>query len=228
MSEPKKETVRIVLPNRNDGTPVPASPRENAMINLPPKPVPLSAPPSPLTRLVETPPASQGIPKPPSVPGIPKPPSAGGMPMPPTAPGIPRPLAAPLLPAATIPPLSPKLAPTSGSDASSRVPSPAPGPIGPIGPIGPAPIPPLAKKETGKVIGIGSQTKVLPQATVQFKRPAVSTSKSSVTSAPIVVSNAVEEKSDSELSPVLGGVALAFSLAALAVQVWTMLDFKAP
>ena len=36
MSEPKKETVRIVLPPRRDGQPLASSPRETAMINLPP------------------------------------------------------------------------------------------------------------------------------------------------------------------------------------------------
>ena len=39
MSEPKKETVRIVLPPRRDGQPLASNPRETAMINLPPKPV---------------------------------------------------------------------------------------------------------------------------------------------------------------------------------------------
>ena len=39
MSEPKKETVRIVLPPRRDGQPPASSSRETAMINLPPKPV---------------------------------------------------------------------------------------------------------------------------------------------------------------------------------------------
>ena len=39
MSEPKKETVRIVLPPRRDGQPPASSSRETAMINLPPKPI---------------------------------------------------------------------------------------------------------------------------------------------------------------------------------------------
>ncbi len=43
--EPKKETVRIVLPPRRDGQPLASNPRETAMINLPPKPVP--KPPAP-------------------------------------------------------------------------------------------------------------------------------------------------------------------------------------
>ena len=43
MNEPKKETVRIVLPPRRDGKPGAANPREAAMINLPPKPLPTAA-----------------------------------------------------------------------------------------------------------------------------------------------------------------------------------------
>ena len=46
MSEPKKETVRIVLPPRRDGQPAASGPRETAMINLPPKPVPKPADPA--------------------------------------------------------------------------------------------------------------------------------------------------------------------------------------
>jgi len=57
MNEPKKETVRIVLPPSRDGNPGAANPREAAMINLPPKPIPaaagapptMPAPPKPIT-----------------------------------------------------------------------------------------------------------------------------------------------------------------------------------
>ena len=227
MSEPKKETVRIVLPNRNDGTPVPASPRENAMINLPPKPVAVPVPsvggaPSP-----SVPFPVAGIPKLPSVPGIPKPPSSGGIPKPPSAPGIPRPPAGPsgpVLPSATVAPKAPMSAPIAPGGLAPLHTAPTPGPVGP------APIPLLAKKETAKVGGVAAPTKVLPQATVQFKRPSssTSTSKSLSTNAPIIVSKPIEERSSSEVSPVLGAAVLVLSLAALFVQILMMLDFKAP
>ncbi|MEY3481485.1 MAG: hypothetical protein RIQ71_2260, partial [Verrucomicrobiota bacterium] len=47
-TEPKKETVRIVLPPRRDAGQTAANPREAAMVNLPPKPLPTAtgAPPS--------------------------------------------------------------------------------------------------------------------------------------------------------------------------------------
>ena len=75
MSEPKKETVRIVLPPRREGQPLSSTPRETAMINLPPKPVPASADAPPAPPAMPAPPA--GL-QPPSAPGVPKPPSFPG------------------------------------------------------------------------------------------------------------------------------------------------------
>jgi len=96
-------------------------------------------------------------------------------------------------------------------------------------PVGPAPIPPLAKKETAKVGGANAPTKVLPQATVQFKRPAPSTSKSVSTNAPLVVpKQPMEEATAADVNPILGAVALVFALAALGLQILMMLDYKAP
>ena len=78
-AEPKKETVRIVLPPRRDGNHGAANPREAAMINLPPKPLPtmVGAPPT-----MPAPP-KPGLPPAPSVPGMPPPPAAASAPMPP-------------------------------------------------------------------------------------------------------------------------------------------------
>lgn len=229
MAEPKKETVRIVLPARNDGTPVTSSPRENAMINLPQKPVPVSTPPSsplpgaPVPPTVSTPmPAPiPGIPKPPSAPGMPKPPSAPGIPKPPSAPGIPKPPGLTVPPAASVPPASPK--PLSSAPGSVSFAKPA----SVVSPVVPAPIPVVGKKETAKVGG-GTPTKVLPQATVQFKRPAPSTSKSVSTNAPLVVQKTTEEVTVDEVNPILGAAALVLALAALGVQIWMMVGYKVP
>ena len=223
MSEPKKETVRIVLPPRNGGDSVPASPRENAMINLPPKPVPVSAapvPPAPISA-----PGIPKIPLIPAVPGIPKPPSTGGVLKPPSAPTLIKPPGAPVVPVLPSATVAPKAFMPAPIVSGGLPPSPL---ASTPGPTGPAPIPALAKKETAKVGGVGAPTKVLPQATVQFKRPSgsVSTSKSLSTSAPIIVSKPVVEASSSEVSPILGGAVLVFSLAALAMQILTMLEFK--
>ena len=221
MSEPKKETVRIVLPPRNEGTPVPASPRENAMINLPPKPVlaPLAgaAPiPAPGIPRIPSVPAVPGIPKPPSAPGILKPPSTAGLVKPPAGPQ------APVLPSATVAPMAPTPAPVASGGLAS-----GPSPLSSVA-SGPAPIPPLAKKETSKVGGLGAPTKILPQATVQFKRPSASTStsRSVSTSAPIIVSKPVDQGSSSEVSPALGGAVLVLAFVGLVVQIMTYLDFK--
>jgi hypothetical protein len=91
----------------------------------------------------------------------------------------------------------------------------------------PAPIPSVAKKETAKVGG-GTPTKVLPQATVQFKRPAPSTSKSVSTSAPLVVSKTTEEVTVDEVNPILGAAALVIALTALGFQIWMMVGYKVP
>lgn len=99
MSEPKKETVRIVLPPRREGQPAAGNPRENAMINLPPKPAPVppgGAPLPPSGLKPPAPPAGLTPPKPPAPPVAP----AGLKPPAPVAPAAP---AAPAIPAAPKP-----------------------------------------------------------------------------------------------------------------------------
>ncbi len=229
MAEPKKETVRIVLPARRDGTPVASSPRETAMINLPPKPVPVAggAPSAPAgLRPPASIPSAPSLPKPPSIPAIPKPPSAGGsvLPPPPAAPGsIPRP------PAATVPPMAPKppappstvtppAAPVAPSGIS--VPKPPVAPTAPIKPLAPAPLQGEAKKETAKVPASTPGSKVMPQATVQFqKKPDASVSKSVAATSAITVAAAGSSTASSDLNPVLGIAALVIALLSLGVQV---------
>lgn len=220
MAEPKKETVRIVLPARNDGIPVTSSPRESAMINLPQKPVPVSNSPGSLAPRAPVPPVISA-PLPAPIPGIPKPPSAPGMPKPPSAPGIPRPPGMISPPPPAVPPMSPKPLPPAGSGAPASVSLPGPAPVIP------APLPPVGKKETAKV-GLGAPTKILPQATVQFKRPAPSTAQSVSTSAPLTVAKDSEGPAVQEVSPILGGAALALAIVALIFQIWMMTGYKAP
>lgn len=233
MAEPKKETVRIVLPARRDGTPVSSNPRETAMINLPPKPVPVQGAPviptglkPPTTSLTPPPPS---MPKPPSMPAIPKPPSSAGV-MPPAAgPSIPKPPVMP--PAATIPPMAPK--PPTVPPAPGAAPTPPSAPIPPVAPkppssgttplkpVAPAPLQAEAKKETAKVPASTPGSKgVMPQATVQLqKKPDAS---KSVATTSIAVTPAGDSTS-SDLSPVLGIAALVVALLSLGVQLWMML-----
>ena len=85
MSEPKKETVRIVLPPRRDGQPLASNPRETAMINLPPKP--MQKPGAPESVSAGEPPAFPPVPKPPGLPSFaPKAPPVVGLSAPPAAP----------------------------------------------------------------------------------------------------------------------------------------------
>jgi len=241
MAEPKKETVRIVLPARRDGSPIASSPRETAMINLPPKPVPVpgSAPavPTGLKPPVSVTPAPS-IPKPPSIPAIPKPPSAPGsmVPPPPVPPStIPKP------PSATVPPVAPKppvppsavtpppAPPTVPPSAAVPKPPSAPttpvAPVAPIKPVAPAPLQAEAKKETAKIPASTPGAKGLPQATVQLqKKPDASTPKSVASTAAITVAVPSEATSSSEdLNPVLGIAALVVALLSLGVQVWMMI-----
>lgn len=230
MAEPKKETVRIVLPARRDGSPVASSPRETAMINLPPKPVPVPGAPSAGPKPPASVPAMPSVPKPPTVPAIPKPPSAPGAMVPPVPPAIP---SVPKPPSATVPPIAPKppVPPATISPATTPVstapkPPVAPvAPVAPIKPVAPAPLQAEAKKETAKMPASTPGSKVLPQATVQFqKKQDASTPKSVSTTAAITVSTPASETSSSEdMNPVLGIAALVVALLSLAVQVWMMI-----
>ena len=69
-------------------------------------------------------------------------------------------------------------------------------------------------------------TKVLPQATVQFKRPSESASRSVSTNSPIIVSKPTEIASGSEVNPLLGIAALVCALVALASQIMMFFDYK--
>ncbi len=104
MSEPKKETVRIVLPPRREGQSAAGNPRENAMINLPPKPAP----------------APTG--------GAPLPPAGLKPPSPPVGLTPPKPPAAPVAPAGLKPPMAPSapVAPALSATKVASMPAPAP------------------------------------------------------------------------------------------------------
>jgi len=230
MAEPKKETVRIVLPARRDGTPVTSSPRETAMINLPPKPVPVpggNVPVPPPSGLRPPPPPSglsaPAIPRPPSMPSIPKPPSSAGIGAPPPVappPSFPKPPSMP--PAAAVPAEAPK--PPSVMPAASVAPIAPRPPTGvgsPVKPVAPAPLQAEAKKETAKVPASAPGTKTgLPQATVQLQR-GPEASKSASTSGAITVA-AAAAASSGDLSPVLGIAALVVALLSLGMQLWLM------
>jgi len=226
MAEPKKETVRIVLPARRDGTPVSSNPRETAMINLPPKPVPVQGGPvipagiKPPTSSLTPPPPS--VPKPPSMPAIPKPPSsAGAMPPPPAAgPSIPKPPVMP--PAATIPPMAPKPPTVPPAPVPPVAPKPPSSGTTPLKPVAPAPLQAEAKKETAKVPASTPGPKgAMPQATVQLqKKPDAS---KSVATTSIAVMTPAGDSASSDLSPVLGIAALVVALLSLGVQLLMML-----
>jgi hypothetical protein len=198
MSEPKKETVRIVLPPRREGQPLASTPRETAMINLPPKPVPASAeaPAAPQPGGLQ-PPSAPSIPKPPSFPGAPKPPGMPGSApnVPPSAPGVPK-----------------AAVPSSGG-------MPAPALKSPVGPA-PAAVKPQAKKETAK---IASGIAVKPQATVRLQpRPQPTQAASAgfkIQSAEIA---SVEETTEEEIPMNLSIAALATAIIALVFQIWMM------
>ena len=244
MAEPKKETVRIVLPARRDGSPVTSSPRETAMINLPPRPVPVpgkssAVPPPPVVPAGLKPPGPMpGIPaapKPPSVPAIPsipKPPSAAGSlvpPVPPAAPSFPKPPSAtippmapkpPVVPPSTVPPSSPPARPAGPDSATMKLPTPPSS--APVPPVAPAPLQAEVKKETAKVPPSTPGAKVLPQATVQLqKKPDPSASKSVSTMSVVVPPG---EGASGDLNPVIGIAALVLALASLAVQVWMFIS----
>lgn len=123
MSEPKKETVRIVLPPRREGQQAAGNPRENAMINLPPKPAPAGAVPPPPGLKPPAPPAPPAGLKPPGAPMAP--------PMAPKPPGI---VAAPAAPVAAIAPspLAPApvaIKPETKKETAKVSPSPASKPL---------------------------------------------------------------------------------------------------
>ncbi len=210
MSEPKKETVRIVLPPRREGQALPTTPRETAMINLPPKPVPAApsapaAPPSaPAPPAGLQPPSAPSIPKPPSFPSAPKPPAApmSAPSVPPSAPGVPKPPSVP--PTPTTPGLAPKPAPSA---------------------IGPAPVAvkPQAKKETAK---IGSGIAVKPQATVRLQpRPQpTQTASASFKIQPSAAVIPAAETTEEEIPMNLAIAALATAIIALVFQVWMMIS----
>lgn len=222
MSEPKKETVRIVLPPRQGGAPgapLAANPREKAMSNLPAKPVPV--PPGGSTPAIPKPPGSvapgaPSIPKPPApasgIPSIPKPPGGAGIPKPPGS-TIPKP---PGAPAAPIAPVAPK-PPGSAAAAISRPAAAAGGGA----PVAPQPLKPEAKKETAKVQP-GVVTAKLPQATVKLQKPSQPGTVSANINVP-AISQAPAPAPAEELSPVLGVAALVAALLALGVQLWTMI-----
>ena len=245
MAEPKKETVRIVLPARRDGSPIASSPRETAMINLPPKPVPVPSgaslvPPPPVIPVGLKPPASMPgmpvAPKPPSIPAIPRPPSAPGMAVPPVLPSAPVFPAGPAFPkppsppSATVPPMAPRppIPPSTVPPSSAPVPPAAPkapappaAPAAPVKPVAPAPLHAEVKKETAKVPASTPGGKVLPQATVQFKKPEPTTPKSVVVAGGI---GGLPVPPSPDLSPVIGIAALVLALASLAVQVWMFIS----
>lgn len=104
-------------------------------------------------------------------------------------------------------------------------PSAVPKPPGIVTPaIAPAPLASESKKETAKVPASTPGSKTVPQATVQLqKKPAASASKSVAPGAAITVAPQADSSSDGDVSPLVGGLALAASLVAMGIQLWTML-----
>jgi hypothetical protein len=227
MSEPKKETVRIVLPPRRDGQPLASNPRETAMINLPPKPMQKPGTPESVS---ESPSAGEppAFPKPPGLPSFaPKPPPVSGLSAPPAAPKPP-PIAGVAPAAPKPPPVAPVVPkPPSVVGVSPGVPKSGAPPLAPKPPEVPsapkAPdVPPIAsaesKKETAKVPPSASSLRSgLPQASVHLqKRAGSSASSSAITVAPQV-------QAEGGVSLVVGILALAASLVAVGIQVWMFL-----
>ncbi len=215
MSEPKKETVRIVLPPRREGQTLASTPRETAMINLPPKPVP-AAPGAPTPPSAPpTPPSAPSIPAapagltPPSAPGIPKPPSFPGAAVPPSAPAVPKPVSAP-----------PSVAKAPGAPTVPLRMPPSAG-------ASPAAVRPEAKKETAK-IGSNSGTAVKPQATVKLQpRPQpsqVASASFTAKSAQIVPADAAVLTQEEEIPMNLAIIALVAAVIAFALQLFVMLS----
>jgi len=228
MNEPKKETVRIVLPPRRDGAPAAANPREAAMVNLPPKPLPTAqgAPPT-----MPAPPKPPGAPVVPPPPGIPRP--AGAAPLPPKPVAAPPPMGAPPRPAAPSVP-----APTAGIPTPPR-PSMVPPPSAPRPPMpaaAPAPAAPkpavapppsmadvAAKKETAK-IQLPPPGRPAPQATVKIgpAAPAASPMPTLKRAEAAPVAEAAGGAPD-KLIDILAIAAAVVALASLGVQVWMFL-----
>jgi hypothetical protein len=90
--------------------------------------------------------------------------------------------------------------------------------------IAPAPLASESKKETAKVPASTPGSKTVPQATVHLqKKPTASASKSVAPGASITVAPQAAPAAEGDVSPVIGGLALAASLVAMGIQVWTML-----
>ena len=208
MPDPKKETVRIVLPTHRAVPPPPAEGSETAMINLPTKPVVPGGvvPPAPPLTIpsIKPPAAAAEAPKIPAAPDLPK------------APGV-----VPLAPAAPVVAIKP---PAAVSEAP-QVPA---APALPKAPESPAPdasvTDALLKKVTAK-ISLPAATRTVPQATMNLKKAAPAaaapTEKKS-TPAEADAANVAEGKAaNSDL--MLGIAATVVSLASLGIQVWTML-----
>ncbi len=116
--------------------------------------------------------------------------------------------------------LNPPTAPLVGAVPPSTIPRP-PGIVTPA--IAPAALASESKKETAKVPASTPGSKTVPQATVQLqKKPAASASKSVAPGAAITVAPQAGA-SEGEVSPLVGGLALAASLVAMGIQLWTML-----
>ena len=219
MSEPKKETVRIVLPPRRDGQPAASGPRETAMINLPPKPVPKPA--DPASAGPEGP-AISAVPKPPSLPSLaPKVPPSVGFSSPPAAPkppsiagGAPKP---PVLPVA--PNRLPSLE-DQGRRSRRRLclsPLCAKGALGFNCAFRGARVRRGQEGDREGSFERGDYAAEFAQASVHLqRRPGSSTSSSAITVAPPV-------QSEEGAGLMVGILALVASLVAVGVQVWMFL-----
>ena len=256
MPEPKKETVRIVLPARRDGGPVTSNPRETAMISLPPKPVLVPPPNASSAPLMPAPiaPSAIGvpaIPRPPSIPAVPRPPvapaamqppstvfrppsatpafsapAATALITPPSSPAAIKPPASPAPASVLRPPTMPPAAPSAPAAPQPTMPASATTPVTPIPPkpatsplVVPVPLSTDLKKETAKVPPSSNVAKVVPQATVQFTKPA--SASISTGTALRTAPKPATEAATGELHPAIGIAAVLVALAALAVQALT-------
>ena len=248
MSEPKKETVRIVLPPRRDGQPLASNPRETAMINLPPKPIqkpgapgsvsvpssteePSTFPPLPKPPFAPKAPPVEGLsappaaPKPPSIAGLappaPKQPFVASVaPKPPSVVGVP-PGVPKSVSFAGPPPLAPKPPGTAMPSASIGPSAPKASSVTGVPGIAPASPSAESKKETAKVPPSASGTRPnLPQASVHLqRRPGVSAS----TSSSSAITVAPQVQTEGRVGLVMGVLALAASLIAVGIQAWMFL-----
>lgn len=233
-NEPKKETVRITLPQRPTIGESGASPikKETVRINLPARPSLGSAPsgeakkestrianlakPPALTPKPFAPPAP-GAPRPPV--GAPRPPQAPGAPRPPQPPSAGGPPVAPRPPGAPMAPVAPRPSTLAGAPpAAARPSAPESGADAPLS------VKPTEKKNTARIELPANRPAPQPTMKIQQTQPLIRPPEASVRtlSAPSQTTNlsTMDGEEDKTLLYVSAGVLL-FSVVAFALQAMT-------